>query len=131
MITTVSSYHLTSYRVTNFLHFFLLMRTLKIYSLSNFQIFHKVLLTIVTMEDWLFKINIWKTKCSYWRFYRRKVSSFSLLIVSRLSEVTWELTSWKDEWGQGTFQQEHYMPQMKVERIKDTKMGFPGLTASK
>ena len=39
-----SSYHLSSYKVTNF---FLIMRTFKIYCLSNFQICNAMLLTVV------------------------------------------------------------------------------------
>ena len=43
------------YRVTFF--FFLVMRTLKIYSLSNIQICNTVLLTIVTKET--YQLNLW------------------------------------------------------------------------
>ena len=45
MITTVSLVNITSHSY----NLFLLMRTLKIYFLSNFQIYNIVLLTTVTM----------------------------------------------------------------------------------
>ena len=45
MITTVSLVNITSHSY----NLFLLMRTLKIYFLSNFQIYNIVLLTLVTM----------------------------------------------------------------------------------
>ena len=44
MITTTSLTSITTYNY----NFFLVMRTFKIYSLSNFQIYNTVLLTTVT-----------------------------------------------------------------------------------